>query len=264
MNSTVPAGLGGRLAGRCAAVTGGGRGIGEVVAARLAAEGADVAILDVIPEAPQTAERIAAESGRQTCAVTCDVTDEEDVARAFAQVEEALGRPVDVLVTAAGIAHNIDAHKASGAQFRRVVDVNLTGTFLCAAECARRLIAAGKPGAIVTIASMSGHIVNVPQPQAAYNASKAGVIMLTKSLALEWIPYGIRVNAVSPGYIGTPMTASVSESDPEMYAEWMRRTPLGRIGTPEDLAPLVAFLASDEAGFIVGADILADGGYRLA
>lgn len=252
-----------RLAGRTAAVTGGGRGIGAVLAQRLAAEGADLAVLDLIDEAPETARRIGEETGATTCAVRCDVTDEAGVDAAFAEVEETLGRPVDVLVTAAGIAHNVDAHEASAADFRRVVDVNLTGTFLCAARVARRLIEAGRPGSIVTIASMSGHIVNIPQPQAAYNASKAGVIMLTKSLALEWIGHGIRVNAVSPGYIGTPMTRAVSESDPEMYAEWVRRTPLGRVGTPEDLAPLVAFLASDEAGFLVGSDVLADGGYLL-
>lgn len=252
-----------RLAGRRAAVTGGGRGIGEVIAARLAAEGAHVAILDVLEQAPATAERIAAQHGVRTCSVRCDVTDEAGVDAAFDQVEEQFGGPVDVLVTAAGIAHNIEAHKASAEQFRRVVDVNLNGTFITASRCARRLIEAGAPGAIVTIASMSGHIVNVPQPQAAYNASKAGVIMLTKSLAYEWIPFGIRVNAVSPGYIVTEMTRGVVQSQPEMVAEWERRTPLGRLGAPEDLGPLVAFLASDEAAYLVGSDVLADGGYLL-
>lgn len=256
--------VGRRLVGRHAAVTGGGRGIGAVIAARLAAEGADVAILDLLDDADQTAERIAAESGQRARAFRCDITDEADVDAAFASVEEFFGQPVDVLVTAAGIAHNIDAHEASAAQFRKVIDVNLTGTFLTAARCARRLIETGRSGAIVTIASMSGHVVNVPQPQAAYNASKAGVIMLTKSLALEWIRYGIRVNAISPGYIGTAMTRQVIESDPDMWAEWERRIPLGRVGNPEDLLPLAAFLASDESAYLVGSDIVADGGYMLA
>lgn len=248
------------LAGRVVLVTGAARGLGLTFADAIARAGASVALLDVLPETEAAAAQVAADTGAATLGVHCDVTDEESVRRAVELATEALGAP-DGLVNSAGIARNAPAQDMSVEDFRRVVDINLTGTFIACRELGRRLIEAGRPGSIVNVSSMSGHIVNVPQPQCAYNASKAGVALLTKSLAVEWIEHGIRVNSVAPGYIATAMTRQVREADPEMAAEWVRRTPAGRLGEPTDIAPVVVFLLSDAAPFIVGHDLVADGGY---
>jgi NAD(P)-dependent dehydrogenase (short-subunit alcohol dehydrogenase family) len=148
-------------------------------------------------------------------------------------------------------------------RWRKVLDVNITGTFLPCQAFARTLVKAGRTGSIVNIASMSGLVVNVPQPQAAYNASKAAVSMLTASLAIEWLPLGIRVNAIAPGYFASDMTKAVSTQEPEMVAEWMRRTPAGRMGRPEELGPLVSYLCGEHSDFVVGQTIVIDGGYTL-
>lgn len=250
------------LAGRVAVVTGGGRGIGHAIATTLAQQGADVALFDLLPDVAASADALAASSGRRAVGVRVEVTDAEAVAAAFEEVTRALGAP-DALVNAAGIASNSPAHETDPADFRRVVDINLVGTYLTCRELGSRLVADGRPGGIVNISSMSGIVVNVPQPQAAYNASKAGVAMLTKSLALEWAPHGIRVNSVAPGYINSDMTQQVIDAEPERAAEWLARTPIGRLGTPHDVAPVVAFLLSDAAAFVLGHDLVVDGGYTI-
>jgi len=248
------------LAGRVALVTGGGRGLGLAMAEAVARAGAKVALLDVRDEVRQAAEGLADATGIEAVGVTGDVTDADAVELALAEVEDRFG-VVDTLVTAAGVANVTSALEITPEAFRRVVDINLTGTFLTCRAFARRLVAAGRPGTAVTIASMSSLRVNRPQDQAAYNASKAGVAMLTKSLAVEWLPLGIRLNAISPGYFASEQTLAVPRDSPEQFAEWMRHTPVGRMGAPHELGPLAVYLLSDASAYVVGQAIVIDGGY---
>ncbi len=176
-------------------------------------------------------------------------------------MEAELGTP-RVLVNAAGVAVWAHALDQPVEQWRRVLDVNLTGTFLACQAFGRRAVPAGR-GAVVNVASMSATIVNVPQHQAAYNASKAGVAHLTASLAVEWAATGVRVNAVSPGYFLSDMTRQFTDANPDLRRRWEELTPLGRMGRPEDLDGLVAFLASHSSGYITGQSIAVDGGYTL-
>jgi NAD(P)-dependent dehydrogenase (short-subunit alcohol dehydrogenase family) len=147
----------------------------------------------------------------------------------------------------------------SDAEWLNVVQVNLNGVFWCCRSAGQRMLAQGA-GSIVNIASMSGHIVNKPQEQSGYNAAKAGVIMLTRSLAAEWATRGVRVNSVSPGYIATAMTQG-SRNTPALYNTWLEMTPMGRVGEPTDVAHAVWYLASDAAQFATGTDLIVDGGY---
>jgi NAD(P)-dependent dehydrogenase (short-subunit alcohol dehydrogenase family) len=248
--------------GRVAVVTGGGRGLGLAMAGSLAARGADVALLDLLDDVEGTAQALAEHTGRRVIGRPTDVTDDDSVGAALDAVTEALGVP-SVLVNAAGIALDRPALETSTADWRRVVDVNLTGTFIVCREFAQRAVDAGLAATIVNIASMSGLVVNVPQQQAAYNTSKAGVSMLTKSLAVEWLPMGVRVNAIAPGYFASDMTRAVAAREPEMRDEWLRRTPAGRMGEPDELGDLVAYLAGDDSRFVVGQTIVIDGGYTL-
>jgi len=246
--------------GSTAVVTGGARGIGYACAAELAARGADVALLDVLDGAGASAERLAAEHGVRAVAVRADVTDAASVAAALDEVAERLAPP-SVLVHAAGTALVSDALETTPEQWDRVLRVNLTGTFVVCQAFARARVAAGAGGVVVAIASMSARVVNVPQRQSAYNASKAGVEGLVRSLAVEWAPLGIRVNAVSPGYIATDQTRGVLEGDPETAAAWRSRIPAGDVGAPEDVAHAVAHLASPRSRYVVGQCVTVDGGY---
>ena len=243
-------------------VTGGGRGLGLSMARSLAARGADIALLDVLPGVESVAAELAARSGRQVVGHHVDVTNDESVLAGLDLASEALG-VATVLVNAAGIAMDKPALETTTADWRRVIDVNLTGAFVVCREFARRVVDAGLTASIVNIASMSGMIVNVPQQQAAYNTSKAGVSMLTKSLAVEWIPLGVRVNAIAPGYFASDMTREVAAREPQMRDEWLRRTPAGRMGEPDELGDLVAYLAGDGSRFVVGQTVVIDGGYTL-
>ena len=248
------------LAGRVALVSGGSRGLGYAMAEAIARAGAKVALLDVRDEVRQAAERLADATGVEVVGVTADVTDADAVDVALAEVADRFG-VVDALVTAAGVADVTSALDITPEAFRRVVDINLTGTFLTCRAFARRLVAAGRPGSAVTIASMSALRVNRPQDQAVYNASKAGVAMLTKSLAVEWLPLGIRLNAISPGYFASEQTLEVPRDRPEQFAEWMRHTPVGRMGEPHELGPLAVYLLGDASAYLVGQSIVIDGGY---
>lgn len=250
----------GALARRVAVVTGGSRGLGYAMAGAVARAGASVALVDLRPEVADAAERLAAATGTEVLGVTADVTDAGSVDAALAQVEDRFG-VVDALVTAAGVADTTSALDITAEAFRRVVDINLTGTFLTCQAFARRLVGAGRPGSVVTIASMSGLRVNRPQDQAAYNASKAGVAMLTQSLAVEWLPLGVRLNAISPGYFASEMTLEVPRDRPAQFAEWMAHTPAGRMGEPHELGPLAVYLLSDAAAYVVGQAVVIDGGY---
>ena len=244
-----------RLDGKAALVTGGARGIGKSVSIALAEAGANIAIVDRdIEEAAKTAKELEA-YGVKAIAVKTDVTDPGDVNKMVETVVDAFGT-IDVAFCNAGICINEKAEEMSYESWRKVIDINLTGVFLTAQAAGRVMIKNGK-GSIIVTASMSGHIVNYPQPQCAYNASKAGAIMLTKSLAVEWAPYNVRVNSISPGYIATEMTKKATDWIPG----WVASTPVRRMGNPEELQGAVVYLGSDAATFTTGTDIVVDGAF---
>jgi NAD(P)-dependent dehydrogenase (short-subunit alcohol dehydrogenase family) len=248
------------LKDKVAVVTGGARGLGLQMARALAGQGVHVALLDVLPDVEDSARALGDDLGVPWVGVQADVTDDESVAAAFSRVGETLGTPT-ILVNAAGVADWADSVSLSRASWQRVLDINLTGTFLCCQALARACIAAERPGAIVNVSSMSGRIVNVPQHQASYNVSKAGVDMLTKSLAVEWAPAGIRVNAIAPGYMLSDMTRQFTDENPELARGWIQRIPAGRMGEPADLDGLVVLLCSDSSSYIVGQSVVIDGAY---
>lgn len=245
------------LNGQTAVITGGARGIGLTLARSLAADGASIALLDTVEDA---AEQIADEHGVQTFGQRLDVTDQDATVAAFGAVGRRLGTP-RVLVTAAGIEINGDSVEVSARDWRKVIDVNLTGTFFAAQAFGGALLEADLPGSAIFIASMSGSIVNVPQWAASYNASKAAVAHLGKSLAVEWAAAGIRVNSISPGYVLTDLTQKIIDEHPELRDDWEARIPQGRMATPADLSGLVSFLASDASAYLTAQEIIIDGGY---
>ena len=246
------------LGGRTAFVTGAGSGIGQRIAVGLAEAGADVGCFDVeaSPGLADTVARIEA-LGRGAAALRGDVTEEGSLGAAIATLEARLG-PLSVAVNCAGIANAAPAEAMERAQWQRMFDVNVTGLFLsCQAE-ARAMLAHGR-GSIVNIASMSGVIVNRGLMQAHYNASKAAVIHLSKSLAMEWAPRSVRVNSISPGYTATPMNTR-----PEMVHQtraFEEQTPMGRMATVDELVGPAVFLSSQAASFCTGVDLLVDGGF---
>ncbi|MHC5797126.1 SDR family oxidoreductase [Lacisediminihabitans sp. FW035] len=248
------------LSGKTAIITGGGRGIGLTVARALAADGASIALLDLLDTVSDTAAQISDEFGVQAIGHRLDVTDQDATDAAFDQVADQLGVP-QVLLTAAGIEINGDSIDVTADHWRKVIDVNLTGTFFAAQAFGRGLLANELTGSAVLIASMSGLIVNVPQWAASYNSSKAAVAHLAKSLAVEWAAAGIRVNSMSPGYVLTDLTQQIINREPELLEDWISRIPLGRMAMPSDLTGLVSFLFSDSSGYLTGQQIVIDGGY---
>jgi NAD(P)-dependent dehydrogenase (short-subunit alcohol dehydrogenase family) len=248
-----------RLDGKKGFVTGGARGIGKSVATALCEAGADLAIVDMdLEEAEKTARWLAAETGRSVIAIKTDVTDQADVNRMIDKVLEAFGR-IDIAFCNAGICINTPAEEMTLDQWNKVVGVNLTGVFLTAQAAGKVMLRQGS-GSIINTASMSGHIVNVPQPQCAYNASKAGVIQLTKSFAVEWATRGVRVNSISPGYIGTELILAAPHLK-ALIDEWNKIAPMHRLGKPEELQALVVYLAGDMSSFTTGSDFIADGAF---
>ena len=246
------------LSGQTALITGAGRGIGLATARKLAAAGADIIIAEYIVENGQRAAAEIEAMGRESMFIEVDVRRPESVNRMAAAALEAFPQ-IDILVNNAGIAQSVNAEDSTDEEWLNMMDVNLNGVFWCCRAVGRHMLARGS-GAIVSIASMSGMIVNKPQPQAAYNASKAAVILLTKSLAAEWAGRGVRVNCVSPGYIGTDMTLE-SFSMPERKRTWLEMTPMGRVGEPDDIASAALYLASPAAKFATGTNLVVDGGY---
>lgn len=238
------------LRAKLVVITGGGRGIGLATARRFLAQGADVVVLDLAMTEDVDAEF-----------VRVDVTDAAAVASAADDLMARRGAP-DVVLNAAGIVRSASAEQMTVADWQQVVDIDLSGTFYVCQAFGRLMLEAGH-GSIVNIASMSGTISNFPQKQSSYNAAKAGVVHLTKTLAGEWADRGVRVNSVSPGYIATDLTAALLDREPELGITWRERTPMGRLGTPDEVASVILFLASDESSFMTGSDVIADGGYTV-
>jgi 2-deoxy-D-gluconate 3-dehydrogenase len=248
-----------RLDGQVALITGAAGGLGSAIARAFGAAGADLALGELpgrLEEARDLAAAVAAEHGRRAVAVPLDVTDLPGIERAVAEAEGALGG-LDVLVANAGVNVPRAALDVTEADWDRVLDIDLKGVFFSCQAAGRRMVAQGR-GSIVTIASQNG-VIGYPY-RAAYCAAKAGVVNLTRVLALEWAARGVRVNAVGPTFVETSLT-QVTLADPALRADILGRIPLGRLGTPEEVASAVLFLASPAAALITGTCLLADGGW---
>lgn len=248
-----------RLDGKSIYVTGGAQGLGKAMATGLAEAGADVAIVDINEEkAKATAAEIAQATGQKVIAVKTDVTDPEEVEVMVKTVVDQLGG-LDAAFNNAGMCLNVPAEEMSYEDWLKVVNLNLNSVFLCSTAAGRYMLKQGH-GSIVNTASMSAHIVNRPQPQCSYNATKNGVIQLSKSLAIEWAKRGVRVNTMSPGYMGTDLTLSSPDLKP-LIKTWNDWAPLGRLGKPEELQGMAVYLASDTSSFSTGEDYLIDGAF---
>ena len=249
------------LSGRAAFITGGGRGIGLASAEALAEAGARVVIADRDAALLEEGRAALAAKGFAAETVLLDVTRSDDVERASAEAEERLGG-IDVLVANAGIAlPDRGAEDMPDELWLRVIDVNLHGAFWCCRAFGRAMLRRGR-GSIVTMGSMSGLISNKPQRQAHYNAAKAGVHHMTRSLAGEWAERGVRVNSVAPTYVDTHMS-NRAFGDPKLYPVWMEMTPMKRVARPDEVASAILFLASDAASAITGAVLTVDCGYTI-
>lgn len=247
------------LAGKKIYVTGGAQGLGKSMALGLAQAGADIAIVDIqLEKAEATAKEIAEETGRKVIAVKADVTDPASVNAMIDTIVAELGG-LDVAFNNAGMVINTPAEETTLEQWQKVINLNLTGVFLTSQAAGKYMMAHGG-GSIINTASMSAHIVNRPQPQASYNASKAGVIQLSKSLAIEWADKDVRVNTLSPGYMATDLTQNSEDLKP-LIKIWNDWAPMGRMGNPDELQGIAVYLASDASSFATGADFSIDGAF---
>jgi NAD(P)-dependent dehydrogenase (short-subunit alcohol dehydrogenase family) len=247
-----------RLDGERAVVTGGGRAIGLCCVQALAEAGADVVVIERGEADAQEALALR-DKGYEIDIRIGDVTDSARMEAIATELADA-GRPATILVNNAGIGQSgIPAQDVTDADWLRMMDVNVNGVFWCSRAFGRHMVAA-KRGAIVNLGSMSGIICNRPQPQTPYNVSKAAVHHLTRSMAAEWAAHGVRVNAVAPTYIETPMVMAV-EANRDRIPVWLADTPMGRMGTPEEVASAVLFLASSAASLMTGAIVNVDAGF---
>ncbi len=248
-----------KLDGKVAVITGAAQGIGFATADALSEAGALVVITDMDAAAADAARDSLLKRGRQATSIKLDVTNPREVESVHSQILKAHSK-VDILVNNAGIAISFKpAETMDDATWLKVLDVNLNGVFWCCRTFGKSMLENGT-GAIINVGSMSADIVNYPQEQANYNASKAGVHHLTRSLAAEWAKRGVRVNAVAPTYIETALTREVAQ-DPEIRKHWIEGTPMERMGQPSEIASVILFLASDAASLMTGSIVSADGGY---
>lgn len=264
-----------RLDGRLAILTGGSGGLAAIVARALLAQGADITLIDVNLERTQQAAKDVLLWGEeqmkgkhespigQVSAWSCNIGDAESVELTFKAINEHHGKISDLLINSAGYAENFPAEEYPAKNAESIMKVNGLGAFYVSQSFARPLIAANKKGSIILIGSMSGTIVNDPQPQCMYNMSKAGVIHLVRSLACEWAKYNIRVNTLSPGYILTPLTRNVIAGHADMKAEWESKIPMKRMAEPKEFVGSILYLASDSASsYTTGHNLVVDGGYE--
>ncbi|OBG35179.1 SDR family oxidoreductase [Mycobacterium sp. E3198] len=244
------------LHGKKALVTGASSGIGKEVALAYVQAGAEVAIAARHAEALDEAAAELTAAGGRVVPISCDVTRPDQVDSMLDRVTAELGG-VDIAVCNAGIITVTPMLDMAPEEFQRIQDTNVTGVFLTARAAARAMVAQGRGGTIITTASMSGHIINIPQQVGHYCASKAAVIHLTKAMAVEFAPHKIRVNSVSPGYILTELVMPMVD----LHAQWEPKIPMGRLGRPDELAALYVYLASEASSYMTGSDIVIDGGY---
>ncbi|QKX63452.1 uncharacterized protein TRUGW13939_10622 [Talaromyces rugulosus] len=260
------------LENKVSVVTGGARGLGLVMGQALIASGSDLAIVDLNKdEAEDQAKKLVAQFQKENpgleelprvTAHYADVSDPDSVTTVLASIIEQHGK-IDNLVTSAGFTENFDAISYPYDRIKKLWGVNVDGTYLFATGVAKHLMDRQAPGSIVMIGSMSGAIVNVPQPQAPYNAAKAAVRHLAASLAVEWAGHDIRVNCISPGYMLTALTKKILDENPELNKKWTSLIPQGKMGVPEDLMGAVTFLLSDASRYVTGAELRVDGGYTV-
>ncbi len=248
-----------RMDGKKGFITGAGQGIGRALADGFAEAGAEFAVADInLEKAEAAAWELSEKYGRNIIAAHCDVTSPESVEAMVSRVVETYGT-VDFAINNAGIVNFFPLEEVSLEDWKKVLDVNLIGVLLCAQAAARVMIRQRKPGTITNMASMSSRIINIPQTTSSYCTSKAAVAHLTKSMAVEWAKYGIRVNCVSPGYISNELNDNFSDAT----KGWIEATPQKRMGKAEELCGAYLFLASDASSYATGMELVIDGGYTL-
>ena len=246
-----------RIDGQTALVTGATRGIGLGIATALAEAGARVILSSRTPS-PEVVAGLK-DAGHEVEYLQADVRDPDAPAKLVAAALEISGGRLDILVNNAGVAKHGDTESFSDDDYRRIMDVNLDAVFRASRAALTPMRAQGS-GVMLNIGSISGYISNIPQRQAAYNASKAAVHMLTKSLASDYAAEGIRVNAIAPGYIGTDMTSG-GFANPEWAPTWRGMTPMPKVGTPQDIGAAAVYLCSPASGYVTGEVLVIDGGY---
>ena len=248
-----------RLNGKAAVVTGANTGLGQGFCIAFAEAGADVAIVDVnLETAQKTAGEIQDANHNKMLAVKADITSPDEVNRMIETILQEFGR-LDAAFCNAGIGHNVEVENDTLEDWSRVINVNLNGTFLTAQAAGKVMLRQGG-GSIINTASMSAHITNVPQKECSYAASKAGVIAMSRNMAVEWADRNVRVNTISPGYMATEMTLSDPVLKP-LIEKWEKLIPVHRMGRPEELEAIAVYLAGDMSSYTTGADFRIDGAY---
>ena len=248
-----------RLDGRVALVTGGGRGIGKALAEALGQAGAKVAIADLDIEMAEATATEMRGAGIETVAFEADVADQDSVKAMVASVVDHYGS-LDIAFNNAGVNYNSAAEDTTMEEWDKTFNINLRGVFMCCQEEGRVMLEQGK-GVIINMASMGGRLVPHPQKQAAYNAAKAGVAHLTRSLSTEWASRGVRVNSLSPGFINTELLQS--DALKHFHSVWLPQVPIEKFGEVEDLQGTIVYLASDASAYMIGQDIVVDGGVTI-